>query len=227
MFAGKVDKVKESLLEHSCDFKFNMPHASHQGGIWERQIRSVRNALNPLLGSQGYQLDDESFRTFMCEAANVVNSRPLTVDSLNDPVSPQPLTPNHLLTLKSSVVLPPPGDFQQPDLYSRKRWRRVQYMANEFWHRWKKELLAKWQERGKWLKPKRNIQLGDIVLVVDDSCPRCQWKLAKVVETYPGKDGLVRKVKLQVGDPKLASSGPKFIERPNHQLILLVETGSY
>ena len=95
LFAGQVEKVRNALLDHQCDFIFNVPHASHQGGIWERQIRSVRNALNPLLGSQGYQLDDESFRTFLCEAANVVNSRPLTVETLNDPTSKQPLTPNH------------------------------------------------------------------------------------------------------------------------------------
>ena len=30
-------------------------------------------------------LDDESFRTLMCEIESVVNSRPLTVNSLNDP----------------------------------------------------------------------------------------------------------------------------------------------
>ena len=126
------EKVRNYLLENQCDFIFNVPHASHQGGIWERQIRSIRNALHHLMSSQGHQLDDETFRTFMCEAANVVNSRPLTAASLNDPISPTPLTPNHLLTLKSNVVLPPPIEFQKADLYCRKRWRRVQYMADEF-----------------------------------------------------------------------------------------------
>jgi hypothetical protein len=217
------EKVRNFLVDNGCDFIFNVPHASHMGGVWERQIRSVRNALSALLGSQGHQLDDESFRTFMCEAANIVNSRPLTTLSLNDPNSPQPLTPNHLLTLKSNVVLPPPSEFLQADLYCRKRWRRVQYMANEFWHRWRKELLAQWQERVKWNKVKRNMKVGDIVLIVDDSCARCQWKMAKVIETYPGKDEVVRKVKLIVGDPSLSNSGSKVIDRPIHKLILLLE----
>ena len=75
-------------------------------------------------------------RTLMTEAENVINSRLLTVENLADPASPEPITPNHLLTLKSQVVLPPPGSFQQFHLYSRKRWHRVQYLANQFWIRW-------------------------------------------------------------------------------------------
>ena len=78
------------------------------GGVWERQIRSVRNIISTLLSQLGTQLDDESLRTFMCEAAGIVNSRPLTPGSLNDPLSDEPLTPNHLLTMKSKIVLPPP-----------------------------------------------------------------------------------------------------------------------
>ena len=52
----------------------------------------------------------------------------------------EPLTPNHLLTLKSKVILPLPGIFQDADVYSLRRWRRVQYLSNQFWNRWKRDL---------------------------------------------------------------------------------------
>lgn len=42
---------------------------------------------------------------------SVVNSHSLTVDNLNDPTSLEPLTSNHLLTMKSVTALPPPGRF--------------------------------------------------------------------------------------------------------------------
>ena len=45
----------------------NVPHSSHMGGTWERLIRSVHNALEPLLAKAGSQLDDETLRTFMTE----------------------------------------------------------------------------------------------------------------------------------------------------------------
>ena len=89
----------------------NVPHASHMGGAWERQIRTVRNILEAFLMHHGSQLDDESLCTFMTEAEAIVNCCPLTVEGV------EPLTPNHLLTVKTSIVLLPPGSFQVADLY--------------------------------------------------------------------------------------------------------------
>ena len=107
-----VDKLKQRLLEENCDlirFRMNVPHASHMGGSWEHQIRTVRGMISGLLDSHVEQLDDESLRTFMVEAEAIINSRPL---SLSFSSHPEPLTPNHLLTMKCNVVLPPPGEFQ-------------------------------------------------------------------------------------------------------------------
>ena len=97
-------RVKEFLRAKECDwinFNMNVPAASHMGGIWEKMIKSVRSVLSVLLQEQGAQLGDEALRTLMTEAENVINSRPLTFESLSDPASPEPSTPNHLLTLKS------------------------------------------------------------------------------------------------------------------------------
>lgn len=38
---------------------------------------------------------------------------------------PELLTPNHILTMKCTVIAPPPGEFGQDDLYLQKRWKRV------------------------------------------------------------------------------------------------------
>ena len=146
-------KIQQELVKSNCDwldFKMNVPEASHMGGVWERQIRSVRNVLASLLAQHAAQLDDESLRTFMTEAEAIVNCRPLTVDTLNSPQMPEALTPNHLLTMKSKLILPPPGEFQRADMYSRKRWRRVQFLANEFWIRWRNEYIQSLQPRQKW-----------------------------------------------------------------------------
>ena len=105
------------------------------GGPCERLIRMVRNALEPLLMKVGNQLDDETLRTFLTKVECIVNSRSLSVDYLSDAETPEPSTPNHLLTMKPKRVLPPPGEFQRPDVYCRRRWRRVQFCANEFWLR--------------------------------------------------------------------------------------------
>ena len=96
------ESIKDFLVQNNCDyfqFKFNVPNASHMNDVVERQIRSVRNVLISLLSQHGSQLDDESLNTFMFEASTIVNSRPLSVDNLNDPMSFNPITPNHICNL--------------------------------------------------------------------------------------------------------------------------------
>ena len=110
-------------------------------GSWERQIRTVRNVLASLLEEAGHQLDDECFPSLLKEVQAVVNSRALALNDMSSPDSPELLTCNHLLTMKSKVLMPPPGVFLREDLYLRRRWRRVQHLANVFWDRWRKEFL--------------------------------------------------------------------------------------
>jgi len=154
------------------------------GGVWEHQIQTVRSILAALLSHHGWQLDDESLSTFLREAEAIVNCRPLTVNELSSPEYPGPLTPSQLLPMKSSVVLPPLGSFQRADLYSKKRWRRVQYLANEFSVKWKADYLQSLQPRQKWVKPRRNMTVGDVVIVKEDNLPRNRWQLARLVQTY-------------------------------------------
>lgn len=223
-----ADKLKCFLAEKQCDFVLNTPHASHAGGVWERQIRTIRNVLNASLALSPGRLNDTSLRTFLYEAAAIVNSRPLTTDNLNDPNSLEPLTPNHLVTMKASTALPPPGQFVKEDLYARKRWRQVQYLAEQFWSRWKKEYLHNIMVRQRWHMPKRNIQIGDVVMDKDETLQRSVWKLGRVSETITDKDGLVRKVKMVYGDRELNKEGERLnkvsiVERPVHKLVVLLE----
>lgn len=216
------------LTERQCEFVFNAPTASHAGGVWERQIRTVRNVLNATFAQYPGRLDDPSLRTLLYEAMAIVNSRPLTVDGINDPQALEPLTPNHLILMKSKVALPPPGAFVNEDLYSTKRWRRVQYLIEQFWGRWKKEYLFNISTRQKWHLPRRNLRVNDIVIIKDDNLLRNHWKLGRVVESFPDKDGLVRRVKVQVGERKPqgkhdSPSKPSVIERPIQKLVVLLE----
>ncbi|XP_031551078.1 uncharacterized protein LOC116288432 [Actinia tenebrosa] len=109
-------KVKAELLKDNVDWVKNPASASNFGGVWERQIRSIRNVMNGLLRGHGARIDEETLRTFLCEAEATVNSRPLTVETLSDPLSEPPISPGTLLTGKTRLVLPPPGEFKREDL---------------------------------------------------------------------------------------------------------------
>lgn len=210
------DRIRAALLKDDCDwvnFKMNFPVSSHMGGVWERMIGTVRPVLSSLLLQNGNKLDDELLRTLLCEVEQIVNSRPLTyVDSVSADL--EPLSPMQILTLKSKVVKALPGVFVRQDIYCRRRWRCVQELANQFWERWRNEFLSSRQCRKKWHDIKRNMKVGDIVLLIEDSS-RCDWPLGRVIEVVPSTDGLIRKV-------VLISKGKRW-ERPVSKLILLIE----
>ena len=223
--------IHDYLADRGCEFICKVPHASHMGGVWERPIRTARSILSTLLRGFGKQLDDDSLRTLMYETAAVVNSRPLTAENVNDPATLSPITPNHLLTMKSKVIVPPPGDFQWPDIYSRKRWRRVQYLTNVFWARWRKEYLQHIQQWQKWLWPTRNYMQGDVVLLKDIDLPRSHWRLGRVIRPNLDSDGQMRTVRGALGHPLLEREGKRRqplseFDCPISQLVLLVEAES-
>ena len=106
-----------------------------------------------------------------------------------EPGDLEALTPNHLLLLKVKPALPPTVA-EETGPYVKRRWKQIQYMAEIFWKRWSKEYVTQLQERQKWVLPKPNIKVGDIVLVADDMEPRNQWKMGRVIETLPDQKGL-------------------------------------
>ena len=123
--------------------------------------------------------------------------------------------------MKSEVVSPPPGHFVKTDEYSRKRWRHIRHIANEFWVRWQKKFLLSLQPRHKWNEKHRNFQNGDIVLLKTDA-NRNQWPMVKVVGINSDPEGFVGSVKLLI--EKTRNDGKRILERPIHKIILLKES---
>jgi hypothetical protein len=206
--------ITKYVTEQNCEWIFNPPHASHFGGVWERQIgmaRRVLDAMFPELGSP--QLTHELLVTLMAEITGIINSRPIAVVPSGID-QPQPLTPNMLLTMKTRPLLPPPGMFTPEDVYSRHHWRRSQYLADQFWTRWKREYLQSQQKRTKWNERQPNIREGDIVIMKEQS-PRNQWPLGRVVEAILSEDGKVRKAKIAIS----RDGEKKVYYRPINELV--------
>ena len=122
----KQKKVGQFMLQNSADWiqwKRNPSLTSYMGGVWERQIRSARNILLSLMNTHGASL---------VEVEGIVNSRPLVVETINGVNSQAALSPSHILTMKSKVVMPSFGVFGTPNLYCRKRWGRDSISVTSF-----------------------------------------------------------------------------------------------
>ncbi len=208
---AKLDQsgINEVMMRKGVQWIFNPPAASHHGGIWERQIRTVRKVLNSVVKQQ--LLEDEGLHTLLCEVESIINGRPLTMNT-DHPNDLEPLTPNHLLALKTQPSFPP-GVFTKDDVYARRRWRQIQYMADLFWRRWTHEYLPLLQERQKWLGLKRSFKVGDVVLVADSFLPRNSWMLGRIMRVMPDSKGIVRSAEVR--------TKTSIIQRPITKLCLL------
>ena len=207
------NRIHRAALSMQIDWKFNPPHASHFGGVWERQIRTVRKILNALLTEQTFS--EETLQTLLCEVECIMNNRPLTPVSA-DVRDEAPITPNHLLHLQS-VTLPSSDAPRYGDLVGHRQWKRAAYLAEQFWRRWRKEYLPLLQTRaGPCTRSRTNLKTGDIVLLVDDTVPRGTWPLGRVEETAVGSDGRVRTVRVR-------ARGTTFL-RPVTKVVKIVST---
>ena len=109
----------------------------------ESQVRPARIIHDALLKKHGHSLGGEALRTLIAEIEAIINSCPLTVEALSDASSKILLSLRILLIMKKVVKLTPPGVFDRLDVYSKRRWRRVQHIASEFWSRWRKKNFCK------------------------------------------------------------------------------------
>lgn len=209
-------ELQPYLKNETCTWKFNPPHSSHMGGVWERMIGVARRILDAmLLKVHSPNLTHEVLITLMAEVAAIMNGRPLVPVS-SDPQQPELLTPSTLLTQKITSVPAPPGDFDPKDMYC-KQWK--QYFVNSFWKRWREEYLATLQPRRKWQTEQPNLAIGDVVLLKDAQVQRNEWPTGLVVKTYPGRDERVRKVDVRV----IKQGTPKVYTRPISEIVLLVK----
>ena len=83
------DKIEKYVTKQGCRWEFNPPHASHFGGVWERQISTIRLRV-PSLAAHSY-LTHELLITLMTEVVAIVYARPISAIP-TEVDNPQPLS---------------------------------------------------------------------------------------------------------------------------------------
>ena len=83
-------------------------------------------------------INDEELHSAIVGAEGILNSRPLTYQSVSikDAI---PLTPNHFLHGQMGGRFAPEIAIDSTNFSVRKRWRRVQELLRHFWNRWLNE----------------------------------------------------------------------------------------
>ena len=181
--------VAASKANNDIQWKFITPLSPWHGGLWERLVRSVKTPLHKIAG--GARLKEKELRVLLTQIEAMINDRP--IGRLQGDEAGRVLTPFDLIAGRPRGQ---PKSVPSMALSSTKRIQHLEMVQEQFWRQWRRNYLSTLQSRGKWSHEKNNIQKGDIVLLMKENSKRHEWPLAKIIETFEGRDGLVRSVKL-------------------------------
>lgn len=189
--------LTDYLTQYKIEFKNSPPYGPHFNGISETNVKSVKNHLYKAIGTQ--ILSYEEFNTILIQIENLLNSRPLCILS-DDPSDLTPLTPNHFLNVTPLKFLPAePIDLDTPN-HRLSRYQLLNKIVQSYWKRYSLEYLTSLQKREKWNTPSNPVTIGKIVIIKEDNSHPMFWPLAVVSEVYPGKDNVIRAVKVRTSN---------------------------
>ncbi|XP_067055956.1 uncharacterized protein [Acropora muricata] len=119
--------MERQLQQKGIKWVFQAPAAPHMSGVSERLVQITKKQLKNATGDE--LLSDFELRTPLAEVDSIVNNRPITAVS-EDRDDSSALTPNNFLLQRATQL--PPGVFVNEDLFSRKRWRKVQFLVDHY-----------------------------------------------------------------------------------------------
>ncbi len=187
------------------------PRAPHFGGLWEAAVKAMKVGLRKIAGP--HPLMWAEMYTLITEVESVLNSRPIAPLGADDLKEASNLTPGHFLIGRPLRALPskrPPSG----KLTLMRRWNLVERLQADFWKYWSSAYLSSCVARAKWIRPGYSLQVGDVVLIKDESLKSRAWPLAVVEEIHPGSDGVARAATLRCKG--------KLYQRPTNKLVPLI-----
>ncbi|XP_037822286.1 uncharacterized protein LOC119610934 [Lucilia sericata] len=186
------DDLVNSLTSIGTEWHFIPPGSPNFGGLWEAGVKSVKYHLKRIMHER--VLSFEELATLLCQIESVLNSRPLCPLS-SDPSDLDALTPAHFIIGEPTTCIQE-ENLLDININRLNRWKSIEKLKQHFWRRWYLEYLNRLQARPKWLTPKPDAKVGDLVLIADDRCGPAQWILGRIQEIHPGLDGRVRVVSI-------------------------------
>ncbi|XP_054091903.1 uncharacterized protein LOC105220591 [Zeugodacus cucurbitae] len=188
-------RLQSELSQKNIQWVFNSPFNPSEGGAWERMVQCVKRVLRQTLKEVSPK--EHTLISFLIEAENVVNSRPLT----HLPITvdqEQPLTPNDFILGAANTAQTPIADVDlEKTCLLRKQWRIARQLRDHFWKRWITEYLPTLTRRVKWCQRTKPLKEGDLVFICDPNVPRREWCRGRVEKVYPGIDGEVRRADIR------------------------------
>lgn len=192
------DEMTASCVNLGITWKFIPAYSPHMGGLWESAVKSCKFHLKRVLGQA--LLTYEGFSTILIQIEGILNSRPLCPIPSSDTELFHVLTPAHFLIGRTPTALPD-YNYEEVPTNRLKYFQQLQQMYQNFWRSFSRDYVGLLQQRTKWRSSKGpSLAAGTVVLLKEDRLPPCRWKVAKIIDTHPGPDRVVRVATMKTSD---------------------------
>ena len=201
--AGSHDwaEIAQAVGKLGTEWCLTAKGCSWRNGQAERVIHAARHTLSHVL-TQGCLVDFHQLSSILSTTAAILNSRPLTVRTTPDgdfsAISPQDIllgragrSAKQLDDKVESVIKHEEDEnlLEVDDEQAR--------IVDAWRHKWLAQAFVDMVPRSKWKLSSRNLQVGDIGHVrYENKYGPDAWRIASVVKTELGEDGLVRTVEV-------------------------------
>ena len=200
------------------EWKFAPADAPWHNGCVEALIKSVKKSICSTVGAQVLMYSE--LLTVFFEIANIMNERPVGMMP-SDIDDGSYICPNDLLLGRATSRVPS-ASVDQTNC-PRMRFNFIQKLVDAYWIKWNRFYFPSLLVRQKWHSSRRNVMVGDIVLVQDSNAVRGSWKMARVSQTFIDNDSKVRRVTVEYKnldpDEKSEYKGKRY-ERPVQQIMM-------
>lgn len=184
------------LRTRKIDFVFCPPRQPHMNGLAEAGVKAAKKTLMKTTGPQ--VLTFEEMATVLAQNEAVLNARPLYAVS-NRPDDFNYLTPAHFLIGRALDVIP---EISMKGVKPTQRYELVHQSQEAFWQLYESEHVHQLQKRFKWQKASKNLEVGQLILVISKDAPRNEWHRGRIRRVETGTDGLVRVVHYETASGK-------------------------
>ena len=188
--------VIEKTTEGKTEWRYCPAGAQFRNGATERFVAKLKRTLSHRFGETKH-LSMIEMMVALKVVASVVNSRPVYARygprGGGDPDYLTPITPNMLLTGRCNEEIP----IRDYDMTSKPMARLVyvQELVAAWWEQFKCQNFSSLIPTSRWQEEKRNMCVGDIVLIYYSSKSKAGiYRLGKVVDVEVESDGLVHTV---------------------------------
>ena len=203
------DKLQQPGVEFGMEWRFGPAGSPWYQGAVESLVKSAKKAIDHSI--KGSRLSVPELLTAFTQIVDLLKDRPLGA-------KPGPDSPLNILTLNSLLL----GRSSSRNLgvyegtpSNRSRLILIQCIIDKFSIIWTNLYAPTLVHQSKWLNDQRDLQVGYVVIVADNSRKREENRLARVSKVLPRANG-------KSGRPRLCIRGTKSVKSCASMVVELI-----